>query len=46
LAAYGQPLGAVTVMAPIARMTEEEFPQFGKLCRIAADKISRKLRHG
>jgi IclR family acetate operon transcriptional repressor len=46
LDAYGQPLGAVTVMAPIARMTEEEFPQFGKLCRIAADKISRKLRHG
>ncbi|MCH1408587.1 MAG: IclR family transcriptional regulator [Verrucomicrobiales bacterium] len=46
LDAYGQPLGAVTVMAPIARMTEEEFPQFGKLCRIAADKISRKFRHG
>lgn len=44
--AYGQPLGAVTVMAPIARMEEENFPRFGILCRRAADNISDCLRTG
>ncbi|MCG8598976.1 MAG: IclR family transcriptional regulator [Verrucomicrobiales bacterium] len=44
--AYGQPLGAVTVMAPIARMEEEDFSRFGILCRHAADNISNRLRTG
>ena len=41
---YGQPVGAVTVMAPIARMAEEDFPAFGRACRGAADRILAKLR--
>ncbi len=41
---YRQPVGAVTVMAPIARMPEGEFLDFAQSCREAAHRIERKLR--
>jgi IclR family acetate operon transcriptional repressor len=41
---YRQPVGAVTVMAPINRMPEEEFKSFAQRCREAADRIERKLK--
>jgi len=41
---YRQPVGAVTVMAPINRMPEEEFMRFAQCCREATDRIERKLR--
>jgi len=41
---YLQPVGAVTVMAPINRMPEEEFSRFAQYCREAADRIETKLR--
>ena len=41
---YRQPVGAITVMAPINRMPEEEFPRFAQRCREAADRIERKLK--
>ncbi|MDF1861744.1 MAG: IclR family transcriptional regulator [Verrucomicrobiales bacterium] len=44
--AYGQPVGAITVMAPIARMPESDFPTFGERCRNAANQIEANLRNG
>jgi IclR family acetate operon transcriptional repressor len=41
---YRQPAGALTVMAPINRMPEEEFKHFARRCREAADQIERKFR--
>ncbi len=41
---YRQPVGAITVMAPIHRMPEEEFARFAQRCREAADRVERKLR--
>lgn len=41
---YRQPVGAVTVMAPINRMAEEDFSRFAQRCREAADRVERKLR--
>lgn len=41
---YRQPVGAITVMAPINRMPEEEFTRFAQRCRDAADRVERKLK--
>lgn len=41
---YGQPLGAVTVMAPSVRISEEKFPALAKLCRRAVDRIEERLK--
>jgi len=41
---YGQPLGAVTVMAPSIRMGEEEFEGIAGLWRRAANQIEEKLK--
>lgn len=41
---YGQPLGAVTVMAPGLRMGEGSFPAMGECCREAVRQIEEKLR--
>lgn len=41
---YREPVGAVTVMAPLNRMPEEEFPRFAQRCREAAARIERRLR--
>ena len=38
------PVAAITVMAPINRMPEEEFTRFAQRCREAADRIERKLK--
>lgn len=44
--AYGNPVGAVTVMAPIARMPETEFPRYGESCLRAAARIESELKKG
>ncbi len=41
---YGQPLGAVTVMAPIARVDESDFASLAQLCRKAVHQIEERLR--
>lgn len=41
---YRQPVAAITVMAPINRMPEEEFTRFAQRCREAADRIERRLK--
>lgn len=41
--AYGQPVGAITVMAPISRMPEEEFPAFADKCLAAKEETERRL---
>lgn len=41
---YEQPVGAITVMAPAARLTETEFPEFASLCQKAARNIEMRLR--
>lgn len=41
---YHQPVGAITVMAPMNRIPEEAFASFGQQCREAAAKIERRLR--
>jgi IclR family acetate operon transcriptional repressor len=41
---FGNPLAALTVMAPIARMPEEDFDTWGKRCVEAARSIERELR--
>lgn len=41
---FGNPLAALTVMAPIARMPEEDFEAWGKRCVEAARNIERELR--
>lgn len=42
--AYEQPVGAVTVMAPMARMEESEFPAYASICQAAAKIIETRLR--
>ncbi len=42
--AYGQPVGAITVMAPISRMPEEEFPAFAEKCLVAKQETERRLQ--
>jgi len=41
---YRQPLAAITVMAPLTRLPEEDFPRLAGICREAAEQIERKLR--
>lgn len=41
---YRQPVGALTVMAPMNRIPEEAFASFGQQCRDAAARIERRLR--
>lgn len=41
---YRQPVGAVTVMAPIHRLPEETFSRIAEKCREAARRIEAKLR--
>lgn len=41
---YRQPLAALTVMAPLTRLPEENFADLAEVCREAAEKIERKLR--
>lgn len=41
---YGQPLGAVTVMAPSIRIADDDFGRIAALCRVAVDQIEAKLR--
>ncbi|MBU6302504.1 MAG: IclR family transcriptional regulator [Verrucomicrobia bacterium] len=41
---YRQPIGAITVMAPINRMPEEEFPAFARRCQETVERIERKLK--
>ncbi len=41
---YRQPIGAITVMAPVHRMPEEAFSQLAERCREAAEQTERKLR--
>lgn len=41
--AYGQPVGAITVMAPIARMPEEDLPAFAEKCLVAKQETERRL---
>jgi IclR family acetate operon transcriptional repressor len=41
---YRQPAGAVTLMAPINRMPEEDFSRFAEKCREAARRIEGKLK--
>ncbi len=38
------PLGSITVMAPIARMPEDQFDAFGQHCMTAAREIEERLR--
>jgi IclR family acetate operon transcriptional repressor len=42
--AYGQPLGAVTVMAPSVRMGESDFDSLAILCRKAVNQIEEGLK--
>ncbi|MEO0447270.1 MAG: IclR family transcriptional regulator [Verrucomicrobiota bacterium] len=44
LDAYDEPVGAVTMMAPVFRLAEEEFPRLGALSEEAARMIERRLR--
>lgn len=41
---YGQPVGAITVMAPLIRMPESEFMNYAQLCHDAKLKVEAKLR--
>lgn len=41
---HRQPVGAVTVMAPINRMLEEGFSRFAQRCHGAIDRIEWKLK--
>jgi len=41
---YGQPVGAVTLMAPAARMPEGSFPRFGEACLEAKGRIEEQFR--
>jgi len=40
---YGQPVGAITVMAPAARMPEDEFARYAEKCLTAKQEIEQKL---
>jgi DNA-binding IclR family transcriptional regulator len=42
--AYRQPVAAITLMAPLTRMPEEDFARFARLCRDAGDLIEAKLK--
>jgi IclR family acetate operon transcriptional repressor len=42
--AYGQPVGAITVMAPINRMPESHFAKYALLCHEAKLTIEARLR--
>ncbi len=41
---YGQPLAAITAMAPVARMPESAFDSFAELCTEAARDIQQRMR--
>jgi len=41
---YGQPVGAITVMAPAARLMEDEFPRVAETCREAKRRIEERLK--
>lgn len=41
---YRQPVGAVTVMAPLTRMPEADFPRFAESCIEAKQQIEKRLR--
>ena len=41
---YRQPIAAITVMAPLTRLPEEDFARLAEMCRKAAEQIERKLR--
>lgn len=41
---YRQPVAAITVMAPLTRLPEEDFDRLAAICRNAADRIETKLR--
>ncbi|MDF1823425.1 MAG: IclR family transcriptional regulator [Verrucomicrobiales bacterium] len=41
---YGQPLGAITVMAPLTRMPEADFATYAERCYEAKSSIEIKLR--
>jgi DNA-binding IclR family transcriptional regulator len=41
---YRQPVAAITVMAPLTRLPEEDFARLAATCREAAERIERKLR--
>ncbi|MEM9283194.1 MAG: IclR family transcriptional regulator [Verrucomicrobiota bacterium] len=41
---YNQPIGAITVMAPIARMEESDFEGYALHCLAARDEIELRLR--
>ena len=42
--AYGQPVGAITVMAPITRMPDDQFSEFAEKCLVAKQEIERRLQ--
>lgn len=41
---YRQPVAAITVMAPLTRLPEENFDRLAAICREAAGRIESKLR--
>jgi IclR family acetate operon transcriptional repressor len=41
---YGNPMAAITVMAPAARMPEDAFTRLGERCACAAREIEQRLR--
>jgi DNA-binding IclR family transcriptional regulator len=41
---HGAVLAAVTIMAPVSRLTEEKFPPAGAQCIVAAREIEATLQ--
>jgi IclR family acetate operon transcriptional repressor len=42
---FGNPVAAITVMAPIVRMPEDDFERFGGHCIVAARQVEQRLRN-